>query len=299
MSYIPYAALIALGCYAIYGVATGTSVNFALILFLLVCVTGIAWALDKWVWSKSRAKDELAPSHIDVPVSVFPVFLIVFLLRSFIAEPFRIPSSSMRPTLEVGDFILVNKFAYGIRLPIVDKKVIDLGSPKRGDVVVFRYPVNPSDDYIKRVVGVPGDTVTYKNKQLSINNVPAAQIPVGPYSYVAEDQRQFVTHDRVTEKLGDTPHDIAINTQAPSVNPGAVFEFKGKQGCQYFGPEGFSCVVPPESYFMMGDNRDNSLDSRYWGFVPDSHLRGRAFFIWFNWADAVGLNFKRIGSSVR
>ncbi len=299
MAYLPVTALLAIIAYGAYGIFTGKSINFALLLFSLVVITGIAWALDRWVWSKHRPKGELAPSHIDVPSSIFPVLLIVFLLRSFLAEPFRIPSSSMRPTLEVGDFILVNKFAYGVRVPIIDKKVIDLGSPKRGDVVVFRYPENPSDDYIKRVVGVPGDTVTYKNKQLSINGTPAEQTPKGSYGYLAEDMARYVTHTRATEKLGELVHDIAVNAPSPTLDPSSVRGFKGKEGCEYFGSEGFSCKVPAESYFVMGDNRDNSLDSRYWGFVPDSHLRGRAFFIWFNWSDVINLSFKRIGSSIQ
>src|SRR6186997_2039621 len=146
--------------------------NFALILFLLTVATGAVWLLDRLILARRRAPDAPVPAWIEYPVSFFPVLLVVFLLRSFVAEPFKIPSSSMRPTLEVGDFILVNKFAYGLRLPIVEQKVVSLSDPQRGDVVVFRYPLNPSQDFIKRVIGVPGDTVNYKDKRITVNGVP-------------------------------------------------------------------------------------------------------------------------------
>jgi signal peptidase I len=299
MTYLPIAILTGLIGYAFFGMFTGKSVDFPLILFLAVVISGIAWALDKWVWSKKRAPGEVAPSHIDTPASIFPVLLVVFLLRSFVAEPFRIPSSSMRPTLEVGDFILVNKFKYGIRLPVIDKKILDTGAPGRGDVVVFRYPVNQTDDYIKRIVGVPGDVVTYKNKQLTVNNVPATQTSTGTYGYVAEESGRFITHQRASEMLGTVKHDIAMDASAPTLNPPSVFSYVGKENCEYFGSEGFTCKVPANSYLVLGDNRDNSLDGRYWGFVPDANLRGKAFFIWFNWADFISFNFKRIGSSIQ
>jgi signal peptidase I len=298
MAYLPITILIGIVGYAFFSMFTGRSANFALLLLLAVLTCGLTWALDKWVWSKKRPAGELAPSHIDIPASIFFVLAIVFLFRSFIAEPFRIPSSSMRPTLEVGDFILVNKFKYGIRLPVLDKKVVDSGRPERGDIAVFRYPVNQTDDYIKRIVGIPGDTVEYRNKVLTVNGKQAAQTPKPPYSYVAEDIGQFVTHERFSERLKEPAYDIAVAPNAPSINALAVGAFLGKENCEYFGNDGFRCKVPADSYFAMGDNRDNSLDSRYWGFVPDSHLRGKAFFIWFNWADVVGLNFKRVGSSV-
>ncbi len=298
MTYVPATILTALIGYAFFSMFTGRSVNFALLLFLAVMVSGIAWALDKWIWSKKRPAGEIAPSQIDVPASIFPVLLVVFLLRSFLAEPFRIPSSSMRPTLEVGDFILVNKYKYGVRLPVLDKKIIDVGSPERGDVVVFRFPLNQSDDYIKRVVGIPGDTVLYRDKQLTINGIPAAQVAKGAYSYVADGGGDFVTHNRFSEKFGAASHDIAVNASSPTLSMASVLPFQGKDGCQYFGNEGFTCKVPEGNYMVLGDNRDNSLDGRYWGFVPDSHLRGKAFFIWFNLADVIGLNFKRVGSAV-
>ncbi len=298
MAYLPLFALLSLAAYAFFSVFTARSVNYPLLLLLAVVTCGVAWAMDRWVWSKKRPAGEVAPSHVDIPASVFFVLLVIFLLRSFVAEPFRIPSSSMRPSLEVGDFILVNKFKYGLRLPVVDKKVIELGVPERGDVVVFRYPLDLSSDYIKRVVGIPGDVVEYRNKQLKVNGVPSAQIERAPYSYVAEDIGQFVTNQRFTEKMGEKSYDIATTPNTPTINGNGVQVFAGRDQCQYFGNEGFSCKVPAGQYLVLGDNRDNSLDGRYWGFVPDANLRGKAFFIWFNWADVVGLNFKRIGTTV-
>src|SRR5262245_51328061 len=158
--------------------------NFALILFVLTVATGAIALADGWFFARRRSADASEPWWVEYPKSFFPVLLIVFLLRSFVAEPFKIPSSSMRPTLEVGDFILVNKFAYGIRLPIIEQKIVPTSDPQRGDVVVFRYPLNPSQDFIKRVIGLPGDTVTYKDKQLSVNGVPWTQKPDGSYSYL-------------------------------------------------------------------------------------------------------------------
>jgi signal peptidase I len=271
--------------------------NFALILFILLVITGLVTLLDKLVWSKRRAEGEEEPWWIEYPKSFFPVILIVFLLRSFLVEPFKIPSSSMRPTLEVGDFILVNKFTYGIRLPIVEKKIIDINQPQRGDVLVFRYPLDPSLDYIKRVVGVPGDEVVYKDKQLIVNGQPQVLKPDGSYSYL-EGTLAFVTTQRFEEKLGNAVHDVAHLPDAPPVRMGGVRTFPGRENCVY-NESGFTCKVPPGSYFMMGDNRDNSEDSRYWGFVPDDHIRGKAFFVWWNWDDVSSFAFKRIGRGIR
>ena len=274
--------------------------NFALILFVATLVTGVVALADRLVFSKHRAADAREPWWIEYPKSFFPVLLIVFLLRSFLAEPFKIPSSSMRPTLEVGDFILVNKFAYGIRLPILEKKLIPVGDPQRGDVVVFRYPVNPSQDFIKRVVGVGGDEVVYRDKQLTVNGKPLPQKADGTYSYV--EGLRFETTNRRTETAdtgsGGKDYEIAETPTAPPVYPQNVRPFPDRQNCDY-NDRGFACRVPAGHYFMMGDNRDNSDDSRYWGFVPDDHIRGRAFFVWFNWDDITSFAFKRVGSGIR
>jgi signal peptidase I len=270
--------------------------NFALILFILLLITGTVTLADKLIFSKKRPAGATEPWWIEYPKSFFPVILIVFLLRSFLVEPFKIPSSSMRPTLEVGDFILVNKFTYGIRLPIVEKKIIEINQPQRGDVLVFRYPLEPTLDYIKRVVGVPGDEVTYRDKKLTINGQPAPQQPDGTYSYL-EGTLAFVTTQRIGESFGDKSHTIATLPDAPPVSVGRVRSFPGRENCVY-NESGFTCRVPSGQYFMMGDNRDNSEDSRYWGFVPDDHIRGKAFFIWWNWDDVSSLAFKRIGRGV-
>jgi len=306
--------------------------NFALILFLLTALTGAAWLVDKLVLEgrrRARARAAVAnfdvqraaapmpdaittqrehveraalrePSWVEYSKAFFPVLLIVFLLRSFLAEPFKIPSSSMRPTLEVGDFILVNKFIYGIRLPILEKKIVPIGDPRRGDVVVFRYPVNPTQDFIKRVIGVGGDVVEYREKQLTVNGEPWPQKPDGSYSYL--EGLRFDTLTRVFERTdaaaGAREHTIGINPQAQPVYPPNVRNFPGRENCDY-NERGFKCRVPAGHYLMMGDNRDNSDDSRYWGFVPDDHIRGRAFFIWFNWDDIASFAWKRVGSGIR
>ena len=270
--------------------------NFALILFLLTVVTGVIALADRIAFARHRAPDEAEPWWIEYPKSFFPVLLIVFLLRSFLAEPFKIPSSSMRPTLEVGDFILVNKFAYGIRLPIIEKKIIATGNPQHGDVIVFRYPVNPSQDFIKRVIGLPGDEVVYRDKKLAVNGKPLPQKADGSYGYL--EGLMYVNAERFRERSDGHEYTIAENPQAQPVYPQNVRPFPGHENCVY-NERGFTCKVPPGQYLMMGDNRDNSDDSRYWGFVPDDHIRGKAFFIWFNWDDISSLAFKRIGNGIR
>ena len=273
--------------------------NFALILFVLTAVTGAVWLVDRLFLARRRAAGAHEPVWVEYSKSFFPVLLVVFLLRSFLAEPFKIPSSSMRPTLEVGDFILVNKFVYGIRLPIVEQKIVPLSDPKRGDVVVFRYPLNPSQDFIKRVIGVGGDVVEYRDKRLTVNGVTWPQQPDSSYSYL--EGLRFETLERSIERTdGDAAraHTIGVNVQAQPVYPSNVRPFSGRENCDY-NERGFKCRVPAGHYFMMGDNRDNSDDSRYWGFVPDDHVRGRAFFIWFNWDDIASFAFKRVGSGIR
>jgi signal peptidase I len=259
--------------------------NFALILFLLTIATGALWLADRYVFRKKRAASAKDPWWVEYGASFFPVILIVFLLRSFLVEPFKIPSGSMIPTLLVGDFILVNKYTYGIRLPVINKKVIELNSPQRGDVVVFRYPVDPSLDYIKRVVGLPGDKVEYRNKHLTINGQP---VPMRRNGDFLDKERLYYT-PRFIETLGDAEHETLVEEDAPPYVSHAL-QFPHRDKCIY-NSEGFVCEVPPGSYFMMGDNRDNSQDSRVWGFVPDQNLVGKAFFIWLNFGD-----WKRIGS---
>ncbi|MDQ6618446.1 MAG: signal peptidase I [Pseudomonadota bacterium] len=274
--------------------------NFALILFLATLITGVVALADRVFFSRQRGPGEPEPWWIEYPKSFFPVLLIVFLLRSFVAEPFKIPSSSMRPTLEVGDFILVNKFTYGLRLPVIEQKIVPISDPKRGDVVVFRYPVNPSQDFIKRVVGVGGDEVTYRDKRLTVNGKPWPLRAAGSYSYL--EGLRFETTQRSIETVdtgaGDKDHELAWNPAAAPVYQQNVRAFPGRENCDY-NERGFTCRVPQGHYFMMGDNRDNSDDSRYWGFVPDDHIRGRAFFIWFNWDDISNFAFRRVGSGIR
>jgi signal peptidase I len=259
--------------------------NFALILFILSLVTGALWLFNRYHAAKQRAEGAPDPWWVEYGASFFPVIVAVFLLRSFLVEPFKIPSGSMLPTLLVGDFILVNKYTYGLRLPVINKKIVDLNDPQRGDVVVFRYPPDPSLDYIKRVVGVPGDTVEYRNKQLSINGQLLPQVRKEDY---LDTDRLFYT-PRFTETGGTVRHDILVEADAPNFIP-RPGSFKYQENCQY-NSQGFQCVVPAGHLFVMGDNRDNSQDSRFWGFVPDENLVGKAFFIWFNFS-----NLKRIGS---
>ncbi len=273
------------------------SFDFAAILVMATLVTGIIWLVDIMLWAPARgqqrqrlitagADSEKIADSIREPLLVeyarafFPVILAVLVLRSFIVEPFRIPSNSMMPTLLTGDFILVNKFTYGIRLPVIDKKIIAINEPKRGDVIVFRYPNDPSIDYIKRVVGLPGDHISYHQKTLRINGETISQEPVGTYTGVGASA--VMTGASLSlEKLGTVEHSILIR-------PGQL------------SPEG-DYTVPLGEYFAMGDNRDNSSDSRVWGFVPEQNLVGKAFLIWMNW-DLTNPNgvigWKRMGSSI-
>ena len=253
--------------------------NFALILFILLLVTGAFTLADALYFSKQRRKTDKEPWWIEYPRSFFPVILIVFLLRSFLVEPFKIPSGSMVPTLVVGDFILVNKFAYGIRIPLINKKIISIGEPGRGDVMVFRFPEDTSLDYIKRVIGIPGDRVVYANKKLSINGVEQPRKQLSDYLH----PERIHYSKRFLEKVGEVEHALLIEEDAPSAIP-FTRPFPFRENCTY-NSEGVACTVPAGHYFMMGDNRDNSADSRVWGFVPDENIVGKAFFIWFNFSE--------------
>jgi signal peptidase I len=276
--------------------------NFALILFLALVITGTIWLLDHLFLAKSRADEAKLPLLVDYSKSFFPVILIVFLLRSFLVEPFKIPSGSMLPTLLVGDFILVNKFTYGIRLPVINKKVISVGNPKPGDVMVFRYPRDPSLDYIKRVVGTPGDVVEYREKHLTINGKVIPMHLEGKYEYTASGLN-IVRGDTWREQLGEHNHIAMTQRDMPPVVVHQVEgDFPNRDNCSY-SETGFKCVVPAGHYFMLGDNRDASNDSRYWGFVPDANIVGRAFFIWWNFDDFLNMlkSFsrpQRVGHSI-
>lgn len=266
--------------------------NFALVMLLLLVFTGGVWLLDRHVLRKKRPEGAREPWWVEYPKSFFPVILVVFVLRSFLVEPFKIPSGSMIPTLLVGDFILVNKFTYGIRVPVLNTKVIPVSEPRRGDVMVFRYPENPSLDYIKRVVGTPGDTVAYRNKRLTVNGelVPVDAEP--DYNY-ADSGLNFISARRFRETVDGHGHSVIVNLDAPPVQLAGVRSFPHRENCEY-NDEGFTCKVPAGHYFMMGDNRDSSSDSRYWGFVPDANVVGKAFLIWWNFGE-----FKRIGTSIQ
>ncbi|WP_221763687.1 signal peptidase I [Methyloradius palustris] len=246
---------------------------FALFMLVVLAVTGLIWLADSLFFRKKRvAVGKADPIWVEYSKSFFPVILVVFLIRSFIVEPFKIPSGSMMPTLLAGDFILVNKFNYGLRVPILNNTFIDVSHPKRGDVFVFHYPPDPSIDYIKRVVGLPGDKISYHDKQLYINGQKLDVNYVDDYEYTSAGLN-MVYAKRYLEQLGDVKHNILIDDNSIITD--------------------FEAEVPPNSYFAMGDNRDNSKDSRYWGFVPEHNLVGRAFFIWWNFD-----SFSRVGTVI-
>jgi signal peptidase I len=293
--------------------------NFSLLLFILTVVTFGYWLAERFLFAPRRlvaaqtleqqdavrrkdlARQGIArvdgdvneakqaalaqPWWLDWTAGLFPVILVVFLLRSFLFEPFKIPSGSMIPTLLVGDLILVNKYHYCVRLPVINKKIIANHDPQRGDVMVFRYPKDTSIDYIKRVVGVPGDEVSYRNQQLYLNGelMRTNALPDFFNEETLRVERQYA------EKLGNVDHRILVDRGRQLYLP--VNEtFPYRENCRY-SAEGVTCKVPPGHYFMMGDNRDNSMDSRFWGFVPDENIVGKAFFVWMNFGD-----LKRIGS---
>ncbi len=254
------------------------SIAAAMLVFVLL--TGIVWALDKFVLGKKRGAAHV-PDWVEYGRGFFPVILVVFLLRSFLIEPYQIPSSSMRPGLVVGDFIVVNKFAYGLRVPVLNNVFIPVGKPQHGDVMVFNYPENPAVNYIKRTIGVPGDTVEYRNKHLTINGQPVPTQDAGTLDYV-EDGVQLVRNKQFLEKQGEHVYNtLEAIENPPYVMLSEVRDFPYRENCRY-DDEGFTCKVPDGYYFMMGDNRDHSADSRYWGFVPDKYVVGKAFLVWFN-----------------
>jgi signal peptidase I len=295
--------------------------NFALLLFSATFVSGIYWLAERFIFLPQRQRAALAfesshsqrqaelnklgvradevdvalaqskilmqPWWLDWTAGLFPVIAVVFILRSFLFEPFKIPSGSMIPTLLINDLILVNKFHYGVRLPVLNTKIINNNSPERGDVMVFRYPPKPSLDYIKRVVGVPGDEVAYVNKQLSVNGKPLVQQALP--DFFDADALRYSKHFEERTADGSRKYRILVEPDRPAFVPGAE-QFKFRENCRY-STEGVVCKVPAGHYFMMGDNRDNSLDSRFWGFVPEENIVGKAFFVWMNFG-----NLKRIGS---
>lgn len=233
--------------------------NFPLILVILTAVSGFFYLLDILFWAKHRSDDQKPNKLIEYSRSFFPVFLIVLLLRSFLIEPFRIPSGSLEPSLNVGDFVAVNKFAYGLRLPVAETKILSFAKPKNGEVAVFRWPPDPSYDYIKRVVGVPGDKISYHNKVLTVNGQDAKQT----FVEYTTDESSGMPVAKYKEDLAGVAHYIYIRPEASAYD--------------------FDLVVPPGQYFMMGDNRDDSADSRFWGFVAEEYLRGKAFLVWLSW----------------
>jgi len=273
--------------------------DFSTIMVFAVVITGVIWAVDIKLWKPKRKaeadaleasydgadKTEVIEAAYKEPIlveyarSFFPVILVVLILRSFLFEPFRIPSGSMIPTLKVGDFILVNKFTYGIRLPAIDTKIISIGEPQRGDVAVFRFPQDPSIDYIKRVIGVPGDRITYTGKNIYVNGQRLPQTMNGPYTET-KDGLPIPGANQLTETIESTQHEILIDSTRRGMNG--------------------EWTVPDGNYFVMGDNRDNSNDSRFWGTVPEENLVGKAFMIWMNWNfDDGGIEWGRIGNTIQ
>ena len=272
------------------------TIDFSALLVLLTFISGLIWLFDHLLLLPGRKArlnapgsdidDELAATIIKPPVlvdyarSFFPIFLIVLLLRSFLVEPFRIPSNSMMPTLLTGDFILVNKYEYGIRLPVLNNKILSIGEPQRGDVMVFRFPEDDKTPFIKRVVGLPGDHITYRDKTLMINGNSVDQEKIGIYQGVGSGLA-MTGANILTEHLDPVLHNILIT---PDRRSKEIEDF----------------VVPDGEYFVMGDNRDNSLDSRFWGTVPDKNIIGRAFRIWMYWdGNSKGMDWKRLGMKIQ
>ena len=264
--------------------------NFPLLMLLLLAITGFIWLIDMLFFAKQRDNNKKDPWWVEYSKSFFPVILLVFCLRSFLVEPFKIPSGSMIPTLIVGDFILVNKYTYGIRFPVVNKKLVSIGEPNRGDVMVFKYPVDKKIDYIKRVIGIPDDTVTYSDKNLFINGIRVKTENIDDdWKTSLSSQNKIRKNETLDGKLFRTQ----INRSTPAIRLSAVRSFQGRENCS-FKMSGFSCKVPKGHYFVMGDSRDASSDSRYWGFVPEENIVGKAFFVWWNFNDLT-----RVGTQIK
>ncbi len=313
MSAVTGVLFLALGAYVAGWFMDKWSGNFSLLLFLLSVVTCVYWFAERLYFLPQRQKAAAAlseadaerrakwaaqglkadsqdieparqallrqPWWLDWTAGLFPVIVVVFLLRSFVFEPFRIPSGSMVPTLLVGDLIVVNKFHYGIRLPVINKKIVDNNAVQRGDVIVFRFPKNPSIDYIKRVVGLPGDEVAWRNQRLYLNGQEVATEVLGPFY----DRSSTRSRTRYSEKLGAVAHDMLVERDMlPIIPPDPTVPFADQ--CQH-SVEGVTCKVPAGHYFMMGDSRDNSEDSRFWGFVPDANIVGKASAVWMHFWD--------------
>jgi len=265
------------------------NVDFSAVLVVLTSVSGLVWLFGVLFFVDKKNRDDngelVLPAIVDFARSFFPIFFIVLILRSFIVEPFKIPSASMMPTLLVGDFILVNKYDYGIRLPVLNTKIVENRTPERGDIVVFRYPEDPSIPFIKRIVGLPGDKFKYQEKILTINGNPVEQVIIGDFRAVGSGKMMDgatgleIVPILSKELLENAQHDILRFPHRPS--------------------QSVEGIVPKGHYFVLGDNRDNSKDSRYWGYVPDENLVGRAFMIWMNWdSENGGVDWKRIGTMI-
>jgi signal peptidase I len=314
---VAYHALPILIAAAVLRLLVAERLDFSAVLLGITALTGIVWLVDaiflrgrRAAAARAAAKDPNVipePGTVDYARSFFPVALVVLVLRSFIFEPFRIPSDSMMPTLQDGDFIIVNKYAYGLRLPVINRKVVDIGEPQRGDVVVFRYPLDPSVNYIKRLVGLPGDHVEVRNDRLIINGQPVPFNIVGNYN-----DGCYINMQLAQEHLGEHVHEAMLCPVPLDVRPEPLAgcnrrEVRGyicgdRQAAALFGePVVVTKVVPPGHYLMIGDNRDNSEDGRVWGFVPEENLVGKATRIWFNWDPqrSGGPVWSRIGSAIK
>ncbi len=290
----------------VFGIlSAGLAWSFTAVLLLFTAFTGAIW-----LWQKLSHKDKIKPdnNHLrDYMAGFFPIIAVVFVVRTFIVEPFQIPSSSMRSGLVKGDFILVNKFSYGIRVPVLNTVAIPTGSIQRGDVVVFNYPVEPQKNFIKRIVAVGGDTVEYKNKILTVNGKASVDVPQGSYNY-PDDYNNAITDqaERFQSTFEGRTFDVLKKDSELSVNMHSLSQYQSlfaltgfdsglQQNCEYAEDgSGFKCKVPAGKYFAMGDNRDNSADSRYWGFVDDNLIVGKAFMIWLNTGE-----MSRVGTMIK